>query len=75
MHVRCSYCRHSFNLSRDYMVEAVNKAIEKRQKYHAMECPNCRKLIKVPLRQMQRFVPRVEQGAEAEAESPGASDE
>ena len=73
MHVRCSYCRHSFNLSRDYLVEAVNKAVEKRQKYHAIECANCRKLIKVPLRQMQRYMPRVEEVDEAEGENPDRS--
>jgi DNA-directed RNA polymerase subunit RPC12/RpoP len=57
MHVRCSYCRHSFNLGRDYLAEAVAESLEKRQKYHGIECPNCRKLIKVPLKQMQRFAP------------------
>jgi DNA-directed RNA polymerase subunit RPC12/RpoP len=59
MHVRCSYCRHSFNLGRDYLINAVAEATEKRQKYHGIECPNCRKLIKIPLRQMKRFTPRV----------------
>jgi hypothetical protein len=58
MHVRCNYCSQSFNLSRDYVVDAVAKASEKRQKYHAVECINCRKTIKVPLAQMKRFAPR-----------------
>jgi hypothetical protein len=58
MNVRCNYCRQSFNLSRDYLVEAVAKATEKRQKYHTVECINCRKMIKVPLLQMKRFVPK-----------------
>ncbi len=57
MHVRCSFCRHSFNLSRDYLAEAVAEATEKRQKYHGIECPNCRKLIKVSIQQMKRYVP------------------
>jgi DNA-directed RNA polymerase subunit RPC12/RpoP len=60
MHVRCNYCRHSFNLSRDYMVQAIKEAREKRQKYAAVECLNCRKLIKVPIAQMQRYVPEDE---------------
>lgn len=58
MHVRCSFCRHSFNLGRDYVVQAVNEAVEKRQKFHGLECVNCRKLIKVPIKQMRRFVPK-----------------
>ncbi|MCA9990584.1 MAG: hypothetical protein H6666_08320 [Ardenticatenaceae bacterium] len=58
MNVRCSYCRQSFNLSRDYLVQALAEAQEKRQKYHAVECINCRKMIKVPVSQMKRFVPQ-----------------
>ncbi len=58
MHVRCTFCRHSFNLSQDYVGEAVTKAAEKRQKYHAVECINCRKKIKVPIKQMKRYAPR-----------------
>lgn len=57
MNVRCPYCRHSFNLSRDYLVQAVAEAEEKRQKYDSVECLNCRKQIKVPISQMKRFVP------------------
>ncbi|MFQ5398494.1 MAG: hypothetical protein ACE5E7_02740 [Anaerolineae bacterium] len=57
MHIRCQYCRHSFNLNRDYVAQAVAEAAEKRQKYHGIECSNCRKLIKVPISQMKRFVP------------------
>ena len=65
MHVRCSYCRHSFNLGREYLAQALSEAAEKRQKYHGIECPNCRKLIKVPIKQMRRFAPKP---SEAEAE-------
>ena len=61
MHVRCSYCRHSFNLSRDYLVIAVAEAEESRRKYASVECINCRKMVKVPVAQMRRFVPRVDE--------------
>ena len=57
MNVRCPYCRHTFNLTRDYLVFAVREAEEKRQKYHGVECVNCRKTIKVSVKQMKRFVP------------------
>lgn len=57
MHVRCSYCRHTFNLTREYIAEAVAEAAEKGQKYHSLECINCRKQIKVPIAQMKRYVP------------------
>jgi hypothetical protein len=39
------------------MAYAVADAAEKRQKNHAIECPNCRKTIKVSVAQMKRFVP------------------
>ncbi len=60
MHIRCSYCRHTFNLSRDYLIQAVAESAAKRQKYHSVECMNCRKQIKVPINQMRRFVPKEE---------------
>lgn len=63
MHVRCSYCGHSFNLGRDYIAQAVGEAVEKRQKAHGIECPNCRKLVKVPIKQMRRFVPKPSEGS------------
>lgn len=72
MNVHCPYCRHSFNLSRDIVAYAVAEAAEKRQKYHAVECVNCRKTIKVSIKQMKRFVPAeaIEAAAEAIEEVP-----
>jgi hypothetical protein len=49
------------------MIEAVAEATEKRQKYYAVECINCRKLIKVPITQMKRYVP---ESPSKEEESP-----
>ncbi len=67
MNVTCTFCRHSFNLNRDYMIQAVSKAAEKKHKSHAMECPSCRKTIKISIKQMRRFVPRQSQQANSEA--------
>lgn len=67
MHVRCSYCSHSFNLSRDYIAAALPEALAQKHKTHLMECPNCRKRIKIPLAQMKRFAPApAESAPEAE---------
>lgn len=57
MHVRCSYCSHSFNLGRDYLAAVLAEAKEQKHKTHAVECPNCRKHIKIPVAQMKRFAP------------------
>ena len=68
MNVRCNYCRQSFNLSREYMAQALAESAEKRQKYHAVECFNCRKQVKVPILQMRRAVPPETEEQEETAE-------
>jgi len=40
------------------MSTAVAEAKAKKQKYHAISCPSCRKTVKVSLSQMQRYLPR-----------------
>lgn len=55
MHVRCNYCNQSFNLSREFVEDALEKTEEKGQKYYGVECFNCRKLVKIPLQQMRHF--------------------
>ncbi len=55
MQVRCPYCSHSFNLSRDYMQNVVANAGKKTTE--GVDCPKCRKVVKVPIKQMRRYVP------------------
>ncbi len=64
MHVRCSYCNHSFNLSREFVTEALQEAEARDQKYYAVECIKCRKKIRVPLDQMRHFVGPLSEEAE-----------
>jgi hypothetical protein len=66
MNVTCTFCRHAFNLNQDYMIQAVSEAAEKKHKSHAMECPSCRKTVKISIKQMRRFVPR-QQPSETES--------
>ena len=68
MNVRCSYCNQTFNLTREYVIQALAEAEEKGLKYHGVECFNCRKLVKVPLAQMRHAVPPQETGSEESAE-------
>lgn len=58
MNVRCNFCGHSFNLSQEFMVTATGEAQANKQKSVVVDCINCRKQVKVPVRQMQRFLPR-----------------
>lgn len=55
MQVRCTYCSHSFNLSRDYMQTVVADAGKKTTE--AVPCQKCRKTFKVSISQMRRYVP------------------
>ncbi len=66
MNVHCQYCRHSFNLGRDFIGQAVAEADEKKQKYCAVECPKCRKRNKVGIKQMRRYVPKPSESEEEE---------
>jgi hypothetical protein len=50
------------------MVQALAESEEKRQKYHAVECFNCRKQVKVPVVQLKRAIPPIEE-AENETET------
>lgn len=67
MHVRCTYCRQSNYLSRDFMIQALAEAQEHKLKYYKVECINCRKQIKVPVSQMKRFVPDLPAQAEEDS--------
>lgn len=50
------------------MAYAVTEAAEKGQKNYAVECPNCRKTVKVSVAQMKRFVPATPPAEETTAE-------
>jgi hypothetical protein len=50
------------------MAQALAVAELKKQKNHAMECVNCRKLLKVPVLQMRRALPPEEEPEEETAD-------
>ena len=61
MNIRCTYCRRSFNLTRDYIGQAITEVTANKQKHHVVECPHCRKHNKVALRQLKRFAPATDE--------------
>lgn len=63
MNVKCSYCPRSFNLGYDFMVTAVQTATEKQQKHLSVDCPHCRKAVKVQVALMKRAVDAVKPAA------------
>jgi DNA-directed RNA polymerase subunit N (RpoN/RPB10) len=71
MNVRCNYCGQTFNLSREFMVQAVAEAAAKRQKSCPIECFNCRKQIKVSVARMKPFAQAAAEVEEPEARAEG----
>lgn len=43
---------------------ALREIEEKKQKYHMVECINCRKKIKIPASQIARYAPAIEPSEE-----------
>jgi 5-methylcytosine-specific restriction endonuclease McrA len=66
MNVRCTYCRQSFNLNQEYIVQLVHTADEAKQKNAVLDCINCRKKIKISVQQMRRYMPVVTDESEEE---------
>jgi DNA-directed RNA polymerase subunit RPC12/RpoP len=64
MNIRCNYCRQSFNLGQEYVTQLVREADEAKQKNAVVDCMNCRKRIKVSVKQMRRFAAPEEQASE-----------
>jgi hypothetical protein len=60
MQVRCQRCGFMFTLSRDALAAALEEIGKTPTKHYNIECPKCRRQIKVPVKQMRRFQPRQE---------------
>ena len=58
MNVRCFYCGWNFNLTPAEIATAGAEADASRATTYMVHCPKCRRAIKVPVKQMRRFVPR-----------------
>ena len=66
MNVRCPNCRANFTISTEYLTAAYEKSAKKKHKYHAVECIRCRKQVKLPLKDMAKFLPEEESGESEE---------
>jgi hypothetical protein len=55
--VRCQRCNHMFTLSRDLIAAALGELEQKEQDYYTLECPKCRRAIKVPRPDLERMQP------------------
>ena len=55
--VTCYKCQWSWSLNND-AVKAALDALEPDATYHAIECPKCRRINKVTVKQLRRALPR-----------------
>ena len=57
MQVRCQYCKWMFTLGREAIAQALAEAQAKNEKHHAINCPKCRRVIKLQIQDMRRRLP------------------
>ncbi|MFO7540622.1 MAG: hypothetical protein R6X32_21505 [Chloroflexota bacterium] len=61
MQVNCPLCPATFDLSVDYLTYAVAESDKRDHKFHMVECPRCRKTVKVDVSKMRGAIPEGEE--------------
>ncbi len=57
MQVRCQRCGWMVTLGRETIALALADAQKNREQYHMVDCPRCRRAIKVQVAEMRRHLP------------------
>jgi len=57
MQIRCQRCGYMFTLSREAVTAALGELEQTKAKHYNVDCPKCRRQIKVPAKEIQRFRP------------------
>jgi NAD-dependent SIR2 family protein deacetylase len=57
MQVRCQRCGWMVTLGRETIAMALADAQKNHEQYHMVDCPRCRRAIKVQVAQMRRHLP------------------
>ncbi|HET90285.1 MAG TPA: hypothetical protein ENN99_06050 [Chloroflexi bacterium] len=65
MQVRCQRCNYVFTLSREETAAALQEVQETEIKHYNVECPKCRRQVKVPAQAIRRAQPRQDQPSDA----------
>jgi len=58
MQVRCQRCGYMFTLGRQAVDAALEEVKQTQAKHYNVDCPKCRRQIKVPVKDLQRAQPR-----------------
>ena len=56
--ITCFKCRWSWSLNRD-AAQAALDSLKPEDDYYAIECPKCRRVNKVTIKQLKRALPRI----------------
>ena len=59
--VKCFRCGKSFALDMDVVAAWLQEHKEERPKHYSAHCHFCRRVIKVPVKQLRRFLPATEE--------------
>lgn len=57
MQIRCQRCGYMFTLSREAIAAALEEVKQSQAKHYNVDCPKCRRQVKVPIKDMQRGQP------------------
>lgn len=57
MQVRCQRCGYMFTLGRETVAAALEEIERTQAKHYNVDCPKCRRQVKVPVRVIQRGQP------------------
>jgi hypothetical protein len=57
MQIVCQWCGHRYTMPRDALIEAIKQAEAANEKHHVVNCPKCRKVLKIQVAEMKRRVP------------------
>jgi transposase-like protein len=57
MKVRCQRCGYTFTLSRESVAAALGQVEQTQAKHYNVDCPKCRRQIKVSVKELRRFKP------------------
>jgi hypothetical protein len=57
MQVRCQRCGWMLTLGREAIAMALAEAQQSHEHHHVIDCPRCRRAIKVPVAELRRRLP------------------
>ena len=58
MQIRCQRCNYMFTLGREAVAAALEEVKETQVKHYNVDCPKCRRQVKIPIKNLQRGQPR-----------------